>query len=213
MADSSSSGTIFMDDGSNDTTGHPWSDQVTRVAPRIRFRTKARQLFAAGPRDVARERQAIVAILTSSADSLLFNEFLRSATASSNPSRLDIAIDVLSELGDITLEYARDFLIQDVCFRGFNGGGAWKPNAGFWYILLRAAARCDADLTRREDFVAQFVDPNNESSSQIMDAVIEALGDLADEGSSKAEQSLRYIARTEKSGPLKELAESVLEDL
>ena len=161
-----------------------------------------------GPREG--NRQAIVSKLRKDEDFDLTTELLRTATAASREDRLQIAIDILSELGEFTLQYAKDYTTNDICNRGFNSAKPWQPNTDFWYILLRAAARCSADINAREEFILRFAEPANRLRFDMLEGIIEALGDL---GTPRAFRALKEILINCPLDQAKELAGDVLADL
>lgn len=206
----------FLDDGLSERIGGLSSNQLaTRSSPRlISFRARARRLFEARISDVQSQRDSLVLLLRKDDDFDLLTELLRVATASSNQHRLDIGIDVLSQIGESCLAFAKAYTLNEICGRGFNGDRPWKPNSDFWYILLRAAARCSAPLQDRESFVNRFVGSiNEEALAPVAEGVVEALADLAEQGSVRARSALRQIAAESSSAVVCEMAETALEDL
>jgi len=124
------------------------------------------------------------------------------------PDRLDLAIDVLSQLGPIIQNYADAYLKKDIAtWNKFEPNEKFKPCEDYWYILLRSAARCDADARISHDIISICQD---EISRGIAEAVVEALGDL---GSSDAKSLLSHISTTSSDDFIVQLAHEVLADL
>jgi hypothetical protein len=81
---------------------------------------------------------------------LYIGELLSITTSAKNPDRLEFAIDVLSHTGDLIRIYAWNYLVTDIRqWHHLHSDRAYEPNDDYWYVLLRAVARCTADAEVR----------------------------------------------------------------
>ena len=97
--------------------------------------------------------------------------------------RLDIAIDILSQLPSI-YEYAYQFLIDDIRKWPYVFQRAYEPNDDYWYIMLRSVARGNAEEAKKIKLVVMAADA---TSRGVLEAVVESLGDI---GTTKAIERL-----------------------
>ncbi len=114
-------------------------------------------------------------------------------SSSAEPSRLDDAIDLLCEL-DNDLE---SFVIEELKYSPPNGS-----NDDYWYVLVRALGKSNKAAVVRALVNSPF--------RVVREAVVEALGDLADQFSIA---TLKQIAQTDKSVFIRELAEEIASEL
>lgn len=93
-----------------------------------------------------------------------------------SPDRLDLAIDILSQLGDRLFEYAHTFLIRDVDrWNHVYASRAYEPDDDYWYVLLRSVGQADIAEETKLMFITSCL---IESNRGIAEAVVEALGDI-----------------------------------
>lgn len=150
-----------------------------KYAENARFRTIIRQ-HAEGHGSVRKElRLQLVEYLRYSPNSdSLIDELIRFCVSLPSPDRLDIAIDVLSQIGRTIYDYAYRFLVDDIKkWSNLYPGRAYKPNDDYWYILLRSVAQSETN----DDLKLSLVSMCCEATSRgVLEAVVEALGDIGD---------------------------------
>ncbi len=159
----------------------------------------------------AKLRQVLVQYVKFSPNaSDLINSLILSCISMKCPERLDIAIDILSQLDHVIVSYANNYLDRDM--------KQWKklypyedkkfrPNDDFWFVLLRSVGKSKAKSLLALRVISACQD---ETSRGVAEAVVEALGDL---GTSEARS---ILAATQQSHPdpfVKELAAEILEGL
>lgn len=155
----------------------------------------------------AKSRAVIVAYLKFSPNSdKLINELIMACTALPTVDNADIAIDILSQLGEPLLDYAKSFLWNDIRQYSKLYGKSYEPNAAYWHILLRSVARCSADKIKSFRLISACRDAGSYS---IIETVIEALGDL---GTPDAKALLQRIAETHHERLVRALANETFED-
>lgn len=135
------------------------------------------------------------------------DELLRLCTDDANPDRLGIAIDVLSQTGDVICDYAWSYFCRDVKAWQQWTERAYEPNDDYWYILLRSVARSQTDANRRLKSIRSCA---GASSRGMREAVVEALGDL---GTDAAHELLKSIAAHDEDPFVRSLARERLDDL
>lgn len=197
------------DTGLNDSTGDASSNQlVTRTSPELAaFRARVRKLIASSRSERRQAVSSVVSGLNSAArPEFCIAEFLSIITAASTPDRLDMGVDVLSQLGPLIISFSRNYLMNDIQQWGLFSDRAYEPNDDYWYILLRSVARCDSDEKSRLLVIAMC---QGAHSRGVMEGVIEALGDLATAG---AAALLRDIRENNADALVREMAEEALED-
>lgn len=121
------------------------------------------------------------------------------------PSRLDIAIDILSQLQRSIYVYAHQFLINDISnWSQLYPRRAYEPNDDYWYILLRSVAQADIE----DKFKLQFILMCSKATSRgVLEGVVEALSDV---GTPEAKRQLESF-RNNEDPFLSELAAEVLD--
>jgi len=121
------------------------------------------------------------------------------------PSRLDIAIDVLSQLQRSIYNYAHQFLINDLGnWSHLYSKRAYEPNDDYWYILLRSVAQADIENGLKLRFISMCSDA---TSRGVLEGVVEALADV---GTSEAKDRLELL-REHKDPFLSSLATDALD--
>ncbi len=122
------------------------------------------------------------------------NELIEQCAVKGGSEGLDIGIDVLSQFGELTLLYAREFWKQD-WERWSNSKGAPRHhfNDDAWYILLRAAARSSLEPWQKMQMLLYCSLDGTES---IREAGIHAIGDM---GGPLGSRLLRRIEKGERS--------------
>jgi hypothetical protein len=92
------------------------------------------------------------------------------------PSKLDIAIDLLSELGSELVDYAMRFLTKDIHrWNQLYSDRAYEPNDDYWYILIRSVARTSVDESKQLNFLSLC---ENNATRGVLEGIVEALGDM-----------------------------------
>ena len=122
-------------------------------------------------------REVLVEYLRFSQKShLLINELITCSVDTKSPDRLDVAIDVLSQLRLAIYDYAYRFLVEDIRrWSSLYPGQAYEPNDDYWYVLLRSVSQSDIS----EELKLQFVSMCCEAVSRgVLEGVVEALGDI-----------------------------------
>ncbi len=142
--------------------------------------------YAAASGDRRRElRDELILYLRFSPQSeCLINELIELAVDHHSPDRLDLAIDILSQLGDRLFEYAHSFLIRDVDrWNHVYWGRAYEPDDDYWYVLLRSVGQAEIAEATKLMFITSCL---IESNRGIAEAVVEALGDIDSEAARHA---------------------------
>ncbi|MEX1039337.1 MAG: hypothetical protein WDZ51_01820 [Pirellulaceae bacterium] len=173
------------------------------------FRQSLVRLIGSAGEDKQRLRDEVLKRLMSAPEPRVFiSELLNVCTAASGRDGLEVAIDVLSQTGNLLLDqYAWDYLVADM-WRSNHPSLDIKylPNDDYWYVLLRSIARCDAAEDVRYRFIAAF---GSAPSRGLMEGVVEALGDLE---SAAARKLLGEISGEHADPFICELAREVLDD-
>ena len=177
-------------------------------AETVIFRRLVRSLLSCpGSRRAALRRVVRHALLAAREPFSRIDELLATCTSAGNTDRLDMAVDVLAETGDVVRRYAWDYLIRDVQQWNPYADRAYEPNDDHWYILLRAVARCGA----REDARLRFILACSGASGRgILEGVVEALGDLK---TKEATGKLHEIADANDDAFIRKLVSDVLDDM
>ena len=147
------------------------------VTESCRFRSILKRLLAAKGPERKKLRTAVLSYLQFSPRSdELINELITDCVDSTTEGRLDVAIDVLSQLGPRILRYAQEFLFNDIkTWDRRYPNRAYEPNDEYWYILLRSVGQSHAVPFDKVQFVRMC---RTAESRQIVEAVLEALGDI-----------------------------------
>lgn len=138
---------------------------------------------------------------------LCIDELLLVSTTEGGPDGLDSAIDILAKTGDLVLDYAWVYLQQDVSNWSPDAERAYNPNDDYWYILLRAVGRTDADPNDRFRFINSCTKAEGRG---IREGAVEALRDL---GTPAAKKSLREMATHDSDQYIRQTADEALTDL
>lgn len=127
-----------------------------------------------------RLRNELVEYLRFSLDATkLTNELISWCVSHASPDRSDIAIDILSQLGESFFHFAYQYLINDICSWNYMySQRAYEPNDDYWYILLRSVARLEIDENKRLRLITMC---SGASSRGVLEGVLEALSDLGTE--------------------------------
>jgi hypothetical protein len=172
------------------------------------FRHMVRSLLSAPALKRASLRQSVIRRLLGAREPYsCIDELLDTCSSPPTVDRLDIAIDVLSGTGDLAIRYAWDYLIRDVQQWNPYSSRAYEPNDDHWYILLRAVSRCAVPEDARLRMICAC---KNAARRGIVEAVVEALGDLASEGS---REILRTFVNSHTDPFIRNLAAEVLADV
>ena len=189
--------TIDYDNNANDFTD-----------PEIgRFRSILKRHATCSGVERARSRKVLVEYITFSPNSrLLINELILHCISMKSPDRLDVAIDVLSEVGDAIVNYAYDYLQRDIQqWVKLYPRAKFRPNDDYWYVLLRAVGRCDGNEDKRFQILSACQD---EPTRGVAESVVEGLADL---GTPKALALLRNYADTNRDAFIRRLASESLD--
>jgi len=136
----------------------------------------------------------------------LINELILECTKLKSPDRLDLAIDILQELGDALYDYAFKFFQCDVTqWNYLLPGRTYEPDDDYWYILLRSVARSSIDDSKKLSFVWSCRETSHRG---VLEGLVEALGDI---GSAAAMEKLGILSRHEDNF-IAQLAHEVLKD-
>ena len=173
------------------------------------FQRAVHDLILSSHRDRATRRQNVIDRLRASRDPMGYiNELIDHCAVRGGPEGLDIGIDVLSQFGDMVLQYARDFWKSDVKRWG-SGEDSHRHhyNDDAWYILLRSAARSDLDPWQK---VQMLLYCSIDGPKSVREAGVHAFGDL---GGPVAARLLRRLRESDRSPSVREAAIEVLDDL
>ncbi len=201
----------LIDTGYDASTGKLSSNTfVTRTAPEhVAFRAKLRGMLNgnAATKNVMRD-EIVKRIQSSPTPSLYITLTLSLCSQSSGRGGLYDGIDILSQLGDLMIDYSTTYSISDVMQQGkLFAGTTYRPNDDYWYIIFRSVARCSA----KEDSRYQFISACKCATSiGIREGVVEALGDLA---SKDAQRLLQDIASEDNNAFIRNLATETLKDI
>ncbi len=160
---------------------------------RARFITILRRhVLASGPKRRS-TRETLVEYLKCSPQShRLVDHLINHCVDMKSEDRLDIAIDILSQLPSM-YEYTYQFFIDDI--RKWNSmfQRAYEPNDDYWYIMLRSVARSETDEAKKIKLIVMASDA---TSRGVMEGVIESFGDI---GTPKSVERLgKFFDHTDK---------------
>jgi len=181
----------------------------TRTSARLTiFRHLVRAVLSSSAASKASLRQVIIERLLRDREPFAcIDELLAICCSANSTDRLDTAIDILSATKKLVLLYAENYLIRDVQQWNRYSSRAYEPNDDHWYILLRAVARCDAPENARLRMISAC---RNAAQRGIVEAVVEALGDLESES---ARELLHEFAKNHNDPFIQGLARDVLADV
>jgi hypothetical protein len=173
------------------------------------FQRAVHELVRSSHRDRAARRRNVIDRLRGSRDPMGYiNELIEQCVVKGGSEGLDIGIDVLSQFGELTLQYAREFWKKDWERWGDRKGAVRHHfNDDAWYILLRAAARSELEPWQKMQMLLYCSMDGTES---IREAGIHALGDM---GGPVAARLLRRIEKGERSPSVLQAVTEVLADL
>lgn len=153
-------------------------------------------------------RALIVAYLQKVRDSEeCIDELLHVCATEGGPDGLDTAIDILAKTKGLVLEYAWAYLQRDLRNWKADSERAYKPSDDYWYVLLRAVGRTQADPKERYRFITCCA---NATSRGMREAVVLALCDL---GTPAAKDRIRKFATDDADQYVRQAAHEALEDL
>jgi len=174
----------------------------------VLLRRLLRALFACHSSNKAPLREAIVVYLSSVRDAEeCIDALLHLCATEGGPDGLDLAIDILAKTKGLILAYAWAYLLRDSRNWKAESERAYKPSDDYWYVLLRAVARTQADHKERYRFIACCA---NAESRGMREAVVEALRDL---GTTAAKDRIRKFAEEDSDPYVRQVAKEALEDL
>lgn len=122
-------------------------------------------------------RQVLVEYILFSPNSTeLISTLILSCLSMKSPDRLDIAIDILSQVKHVIADYAFQYLQQDIKqWNKLYPQRKFQPNSDYWYVLLRSVGKAKSDPKTALQIIIACQD---EPSHEVAEAVCEALGDL-----------------------------------
>ena len=174
-----------------------------------RFRKILRDHAMASGDQRARLRKVLVEYLRFSPQSdALINGLILDCMEFASPERLDIAIDILSQLGCSLVSYTKHFLLSDVSnWNNLYTQREYEPDDDYCYVLLRSLARANVPEASKLSIILGCVEGGTRG---ILEAVVEALADMK---TSKSHYELvRLVELTKNSDPfIAELAQEHLE--
>ncbi len=172
------------------------------------FRHLIRQLVKAPATLIANLRQEAIKELRRSLDPTRYiTVLLEICLANRNNGGLDFAIDVLSQSGDLALEYALEFYKEDCRDWAQLPEIVSRSNDDVWFILLRSAARANINPMECMAVMRTCLQAGNRG---IREAVVEGLYDLR---TIEAKGLLSQIAGQDKDPFIRQLAQDNLRDL
>jgi hypothetical protein len=173
------------------------------------FQRAVHDLLRGSHRERSVRRNNVIDRLRASRDPMGYiNELIDQCAMRGGSEGLDIGIDVLSQFGDLVLQYAREFWKKDVKRWGaVNDSHRHHFNDDAWYILLRSAARSDLEPRQKAQMLIYC---SIEGSKSVREASVHAFGDM---GGTVAARLLRQLSDSDKSPSVREAAIEVLNDL
>jgi hypothetical protein len=173
------------------------------------FQREVHELVRSPHRQRAVRRQKVIDRLRESRDPMGYiNELIDQCAVKGGCEGLDIGIDVLSQFGDLVLQYSREFWKKDVRRWGEQKGSRRHHfNDDAWYILLRAASRSNLEPWQK---VQMLLYCSMDGPESVREAGIHAFGDL---GGPVAIRLLHRLHETDGSPSVREAAAAVLDDL
>lgn len=184
------------------------ADNYPGIAGLAVFRRLVRLLLdSPGPESAQRRATAVRIIGIAQDPERYIDEVLTICSAHRSVDRLNVAIDILSQTGEMIRAYAWAFLRRDIEEWHRLSQRAYEPNDDYWYILLRSVARAKADNDLKFLFVKMC---SGAATRGIREAVVEALGDL---GTDPAKSLLRQLATGDEDAFILKAARDALDDL
>jgi hypothetical protein len=143
----------------------------------VLFRRLVHQLIRAPRRDRAGMLAKVVSNIQASRYPLdCVNHLLFECAANGGPDGLDIAIDVLSQVGRVALATADRFFKADAARLNNEADPRHSVNDDAWYALLRGLCRSNVPPAQKLIAVVQIAFPK---TPDVKEAAAHALGDLA----------------------------------
>jgi hypothetical protein len=174
----------------------------------VLLRRLMRMLFSCPGSHKATLRSLIVQYLAKVRDSEdCIDEILHLCTTEGGPDGLDNAIDILAKTRGLILAYAWEYLQRDVRAWRPDSERAYNPSDDYWYVILRAVARTQADPKERFRFVTCCADAE---SRGMREGVVEALRDL---GTPAAKERIRKFAAEDADAYIRQVSQEALKDL
>ncbi len=174
-------------------------------ADQVVFRHLARSLLAC-PGSRALRQRVTDRLQRAREPSSYIDELLDLCTTAGGTDRLDVAIDVLAATGDHVLRYAWDYLIRDLQRWNPYSDRAYEPNDDYWYILLKAVARCETPPEERVRFILAC---SGAATRGVLEGVVEALGDVR---TNESRRKLGELSARHADPFIRKLASDVLND-
>jgi len=176
-------------DAANQTTSELEPADLRASGENVRLKSILTRHVDAKGQERSELRNVLVEYLQYSPQSTaLTHELIEHCIEIPLPSRLDVAIDILSQLQRSIYGYARQFLINDIKnWTHLYPDRAHKPNDDYWYILLRSVAQADIDDKLKLQFISMC---SGATSRGVLEGVIEALADV---GTPEAKRRLEVL--------------------
>ena len=134
----------------------------------------------------------------------LIDTFIRTCVNHTSVHRLDFAIDTLAILDKEFQTFALSYLDQEMKQSDLFTG-KWHPDHNYWYVLLRALAKC----SKKSVSLMIISACQDEIDPAIGEAVVEALADMCTVQSTAL---LTLIASTHANPLTKQLAQEYLDE-
>lgn len=184
------------------------ADNYPGVAGLAVFRRLVRLLLDSPDEGTEERRAMVVRIIGIAQDpDRYIDELLTICSAHRSVDRLNVAIDILSQTGELVRAYAWAYLRRDIEEWHRLSERAYEPNDDYWYILLRSVARATAD----DELKCLFIKTCSRAATRGMrEAVVEALRDL---GADPAKGLLRHLAQSDDDEFIRCAAQDALDDL
>ena len=173
------------------------------------FRRSLHALICSPHRVRANQRTVVIERLRMARDPMGYvNTLLEVCVTEGGPDGLDIAIDVLSNFPEHTLQYAREFWRLDKGrMEKLHDIPRHDLNDDVWYVLLRAVGTSVMGDFQKTQMLLYCAFDGPES---VREASIHALGDM---GGAHAIRLLRKLRNAETHASVKETIAQVLDDL
>jgi hypothetical protein len=173
------------------------------------FRRAVHDLVRSSHQERAVRRENVIGRLRASRDPMGYiNELIDHCAVWGGSEGLDIGIDVLSQFGDLVLQYAREFWKKDVERWGAEEDSHRHHfNDDAWYILLRSAARSDLEPWQKAPMLLSC---SIDGPKSVREAGAHALGDM---GGAVAARLLRRLRDSDHNPSVRAAATEVLDDL
>ena len=171
-----------------------------------RFSSVLKRLARAQGEQRRHFRKVLISYLSYSTNANdLIDTLIQDCLVLKSSESFDIAIDVLSQLGEQLQNYAFRYIQQDMMqFNRLYPERKYVPNEDYWYVLLRSIGKCDGPTEHSLSILSVCQD---DAPRAVSEAVVEGLADL-DTTASKS--LLASIGSSHKDSFIKALASDLL---